>query len=75
MPGCVARWGHRDLSGTTAARIAVDYYHHAFATRAELVAAVDKWMAFYNNRRRHSVIGMLSPIAYEQSLNAAKQAA
>lgn len=51
------------------------YYRHVFATKAELIAAVDKWMNFYNNQRRHSVIGMLSPIAYEQSLNAAKQAA
>ena len=51
------------------------YYRHTFATKAELVAAVDKGMDFYNNQRRHSVIGMLSPIAYEQSLNAAEQAA
>jgi len=51
------------------------YYRHTFATRAELVAAVDTWMRFYNNQRRHSVIGMLSPIAYEQLLDAATQAA
>ena len=51
------------------------YYRHVFATKSELVAAVDKWMHFYNNQRRHSVIGMLSPIAYEHSLNAAAQAA
>ncbi|MHA3021648.1 IS3 family transposase [Mycobacterium sp. BMJ-28] len=48
---------------------------HVFATKAELGAAVNKWMNFYNNQRRHSVIGMLSPIAYAQSLNAAKQTA
>lgn len=51
------------------------YYRHTFATAAELVAAVDKWMHFYNNQRRHSAIGMQSPIAYEQSLTAAHQAA
>jgi transposase InsO family protein len=51
------------------------YYRHVFATKMELVAAVDKWMHFYNDQRRHSVIGMLSPIAYEQSLDAATQAA
>ena len=51
------------------------YYRHVFATKMELVAAVDKWMHFYNNQRRHSVIGMLSPITYEQSLDAATQAA
>ena len=51
------------------------YYRHTIATTAELIAAVDKWMHFYNTQRRHSTIGMLSPIAYEQSLNADTQAA
>lgn len=51
------------------------YYRHTFVSEAELIVAVDKWMTFYSNQRRHSVIGMLSPIAYEQSLNAAPQAA
>lgn len=51
------------------------YYRHTFATTTELIAAVDKWMHFYNTQRRHSTIGMLSPIAYEQSLNADTQAA
>jgi transposase InsO family protein len=51
------------------------YYRHTFATKSELVAVVDKWMHFYNDQRRHSVIGMLSPVAYEQSLSAAPQAA
>ncbi len=51
------------------------YYRHTFATMAELVAAIDNWMHFYNNRRRHSAIGMLSPIAYEQLLTTAGQAA
>lgn len=50
------------------------YYRHAYATRAELVAAVDNWIRFYNHRRRHSAIGMRSPIDYEQSLNAAPEA-
>ncbi|MGY4646633.1 integrase core domain-containing protein [Mycobacterium sp. URHB0021] len=51
------------------------YYRHTFLAKVEVVAAVDKWMHFYNARRRHSAIGMLSPIAYEQSLDAATQAA
>lgn len=50
------------------------YYRHAFASKSELVAAVDKWIHFYNNERRHSVIGMVSPISYEQTI-AALQAA
>jgi putative transposase len=44
------------------------YYRHTYATKSELIAGVDKWMIFYNNRRRHSAIGMLSPIDYEQTL-------
>ncbi|MGH3804186.1 MAG: integrase core domain-containing protein, partial [Pseudonocardiaceae bacterium] len=41
---------------------------HTFATKSELVAAIDKWMYIYNSRRRHSSIGMLSPDDYERSL-------
>jgi putative transposase len=51
------------------------YYRHTFATKAELVAAVDKWMNYYNSKRRHSVIGMLSPDNYEKSLAAVHEAA
>lgn len=51
------------------------YYRHTFATKAELVAAVDKWIGWYNNRRRHSAIGMLSPGCYEQSLTGTAKAA
>jgi transposase InsO family protein len=51
------------------------YYRHTFATKAELVAAVDNWIGWYNNKRRHSAIGMLSPVCYEQSLTGAAKAA
>jgi transposase InsO family protein len=51
------------------------YYRHTFVTMAELVAAVDNWIGRYNNRRRHSAIGMLSPVCYEQSLTGATRAA
>lgn len=50
------------------------YYRHSFATKSELIAAVDNWMAYYNHRRRHSSIGMRSPIDYELSLKTAAQA-
>ena len=50
------------------------YYRHTFATKMELIAAVDNWMFFYNNQRRHSSIGMLAPIDYEQTLKAATEA-
>ena len=51
------------------------YYRHVYATNAELVAAVDNWIHRYNYERRHSAIGMLSPIRYEQSLTEAAKAA
>ncbi|WP_372515492.1 integrase core domain-containing protein [Mycobacterium intermedium] len=50
------------------------YYRHAFAKKAELVAAVDNWMIFYNNDRRHSALGMRSPIDYERTLRATTEA-
>lgn len=51
------------------------YYRHTFAYATELVAAVDNWMNTYNTHRRHSTIGMLSPIDYEKSLTATLMAA
>lgn len=51
------------------------YYHYTFATTAELVAAVDRWMHFYNTQQRHSTIGMLSPIASNNHATRATQAA
>jgi putative transposase len=50
------------------------YYRHTYTTKTELIAAVDNWMHFYNNQRRHSAIGMRSPIDYEQTLKAATEA-
>ncbi len=43
------------------------YYRHTFATKAELVAAVDNWIGHYKNKRRRSSVGMLNPACYEQS--------
>jgi putative transposase len=51
------------------------YYRHVYATKAELVAAVDNWTLWFNNERRHSAIGMISPVRYEQSLTDAATAA
>ena len=47
------------------------YYRHVYVTKTELVAAIDKWVRFYNSRRRHSAIGMLSPDDFEKSLTMA----
>ncbi|MFS8104257.1 integrase core domain-containing protein [Lentzea alba] len=48
-----------------------EFYRHVYATKAELVAAIDKWVTFYNSVRRHSALGMRSPSDYEKSLRAA----
>jgi len=38
-----------------------------FATKAQARAKVAAWIGEYNHDRRHSALGMLSPIAYERS--------
>jgi len=45
-----------------------------FATRTEARAAVTAWIEGYNHQRRHSALGMRSPVDYERSL-AGKDAA
>lgn len=48
-----------------------EYYHrHIFTTRAAAIRAVSSWIEIvYNRRRRHSSLGMLSPVAFENQLN------
>lgn len=47
-----------------------EYYHrHTFATRAEAIHAVSSWIEnVYNRRRRHSALGQVSPVAFEDQL-------
>jgi transposase InsO family protein len=45
-------------------------YRVAFASRAAAKAAVFEWIeAFYNLRRRHSSLGNISPVDFENQLN------
>jgi transposase InsO family protein len=41
-----------------------------FATKDQARATVAAWIEEYNTMRRHSALGMLSPIAYELSRTA-----
>ena len=45
------------------------FYRHAFATTAELCAEIEGYMAFYNEARRYSKIGNLSPATFELSFD------
>lgn len=51
------------------------YYRRTFASKAELVAAVERWVHRYNHDRRHSAIGQTSPVNYEVTSTAANKAA
>ena len=45
-----------------------------FATKAQARAKVAAWIEDYNTTRRHSSLGMRSPIVYERALAAGKAA-
>jgi putative transposase len=45
-----------------------------FTTRAAARARVSTWIEDYNRHRRHSALGMMSPIDYERALQAGKAA-
>jgi putative transposase len=46
-----------------------------FATKPQARAKVVAWIDDYNRHRRHSSLGMKSPMAYEQALAAGMEAA
>ena len=45
-----------------------------FTTRAAARARVSAWIEDYNTRRRHSALGMMTPVGYEQALQDQKAA-
>jgi putative transposase len=45
-----------------------------FATRAQARARVAAWIEDYNRHRRHSALGMMSPVDYEKTLQAGEAA-
>ena len=44
-----------------------------FATKAAARARVPAWIEEYNHNRRHSSLGMRSPVRYEQDLRSTSQ--
>lgn len=46
----------------------------SFATRAAARARISAWIDDYNHHRRHSALGMMSPVNYEKSLQVGKAA-
>jgi putative transposase len=52
------------------------YNRRTFATKTEAKHAVGTWIeSVYNRRRRHSRLGMISPVAFEEHINNAAEAA
>ncbi len=48
------------------------YQRHQFGTRAQAITAVSSWIeTVYNRRRRHSTLGQISPVTFEENLNTA----
>jgi putative transposase len=45
-----------------------------FATRSAARVRVSAWIENYNTRRRHSALGMMSPLGYERALQAGEAA-
>jgi transposase InsO family protein len=39
-----------------------------FTTKAAARARVSTWIEDYNTRRRHTALGMMTPVRYEQAL-------
>ena len=59
------------------ASLKVDFYNrHIWPTRAAAMLGVADWIErVYNRRRRHSALGMISPVEYEDRFNQTAQAA
>ncbi|OFE15199.1 transposase [Humibacillus sp. DSM 29435] len=48
------------------------YHRHSFDTRAAAIRSVSSWIeAVYNRRRRHSALGQINPVSFENRLTTA----
>ncbi|MGE0220097.1 integrase core domain-containing protein [Mycolicibacterium sp.] len=56
------RWGAESLWSTVKREC---YKRHAFTTYANVTAGLGNYLRYYNRDRRHSSLGMISPIDFE----------
>jgi len=74
-----AQWTTRDNSAAESlwATLKVEFYdRYLWPSRAAAKLAVGDWIErVYNRRRRHSALGMISPVDFEDRLNQTAQAA
>ena len=58
------------------ATLKVEFYdRYLWPSRAAATLAVGDWIERVYNRRRHSALGMISPVEYEDRFNQTAQAA
>jgi transposase InsO family protein len=58
------------------ATVKVEFYDRYLWPKADATLAVGDWIErVYNLRRRHSALGMISPVEYENQLNQTPTAA
>ncbi|MCZ4537921.1 integrase core domain-containing protein, partial [Gordonia terrae] len=58
-------WDNADAESLWSTVKHENYKRHAYVSYANLTAGLDNYIRFYNHDRRHSSLGMISPIDFE----------